>query len=132
MAGQVLVAASPTWRLPSSARRALARTPRAPGAAAELWRGLSQSPRENGQVLVQLPWVLKGSARFQLEALAATRALGEMLAVSGCVGATRGFYPHLLLVLVTQLRELAWDPCPTDIPKVWAPSHQGLPYSHAR
>lgn len=64
------MAASPTWRLPSSARRALARTPRAPGAAAELWRGLSQSPRENGQVLVQLPWVLKGSARFQLEALA--------------------------------------------------------------
>ncbi|XP_049556667.1 maestro heat-like repeat-containing protein family member 6 isoform X8 [Orcinus orca] len=61
----------------------------------------------------------------------ATRALGEMLAVSGCVGATRGFYPHLLLVLVTQLHELARDPCPTDIPKVWAPSHQGLPYSHA-
>nr|XP_030731954.1 maestro heat-like repeat-containing protein family member 6 isoform X7 [Globicephala melas] len=61
----------------------------------------------------------------------ATRALGEMLAVSGCVGATQGFYPHLLLVLVTQLHELARDPCPTDIPKVWAPSHQGLPYSHA-
>ncbi|TEA37886.1 hypothetical protein DBR06_SOUSAS1410125 [Sousa chinensis] len=101
-------------------------------AAAELWRGLSQNQRVNGQVLVQLLWVLKGSARCQLEALVATRALGEMLAVSGCVGATRGFYPHLLLVLVTQLHELARDPCPTDIPKVWAPSHQGLPYSHAR
>ncbi|XP_033698869.1 maestro heat-like repeat-containing protein family member 6 isoform X2 [Tursiops truncatus] len=100
-------------------------------AAAELWRGLSQNQRVNGQVLVQLLWVLKGSARCQLEALVATRALGEMLAVSGCVGATRGFYPHLLLVLVTQLHELARDPCPTDIPKVWAPSHQGLPYSHA-
>ncbi|XP_033275958.2 maestro heat-like repeat-containing protein family member 6 isoform X7 [Orcinus orca] len=100
-------------------------------AAAELWRGLGQNQRVNGQVLVQLLWVLKGSARCQLEALVATRALGEMLAVSGCVGATRGFYPHLLLVLVTQLHELARDPCPTDIPKVWAPSHQGLPYSHA-
>nr|XP_030731953.1 maestro heat-like repeat-containing protein family member 6 isoform X6 [Globicephala melas] len=100
-------------------------------AAAELWRGLSQNQRVNGQVLVQLLWVLKGSARCQLEALVATRALGEMLAVSGCVGATQGFYPHLLLVLVTQLHELARDPCPTDIPKVWAPSHQGLPYSHA-
>ncbi|XP_007464678.1 PREDICTED: maestro heat-like repeat-containing protein family member 6 [Lipotes vexillifer] len=100
-------------------------------AAAELWHSLSQNQRVNGQVLVQLLWVLKGSARSQLEALAATRALGEMLAVSGCVGATRGFYSHLLLVLVTQLHELARDPCPTDIPKVWAPSHQGLPYSHA-
>uniref|UniRef100_A0A8C0I5N7 Maestro heat like repeat family member 6 n=1 Tax=Balaenoptera musculus TaxID=9771 RepID=A0A8C0I5N7_BALMU len=100
-------------------------------AAAELWRSLSQNQRVNGQVLVQLLWVLKGSARSQLEALAATRALGEMLAVSGCVGATQGFYPHLLLVLVTQLHELARDPCPPDIPKVWAPSHQGLPYSHA-
>eukprot|EP00069_Balaena_mysticetus_P012307 bmy_07603T0 len=121
----------PPDRLPSSQCQALAHMPRAPRAAAELWRSLSQNQRVNGQVLVQLLWVLKGSARSQLEALAATRALGEMLAVSGCVGATRGFYPHLLIVLVTQLHELARDPCPPDIPKVWAPSHQGLPYSHA-
>lgn len=61
--------------------------------------------------------------------LQATRALGEMLAVSGCVGATRGFYPHLLLALVTQLHELAHSP---DSPKVWEPCHRGPPHSHAR
>ncbi|XP_065759653.1 maestro heat-like repeat-containing protein family member 6 isoform X4 [Muntiacus reevesi] len=106
-------------------------TPRAPRAATELWRSLSRNQRVNGQVLVQLLWALKGSAGSQLEALAATRALGEMLAVSGCVGATRGFYPHLLLVLVTQLHKLAWDAHPPDTPKVWAPSHRGPPHSHA-
>ncbi|XP_065759649.1 maestro heat-like repeat-containing protein family member 6 isoform X1 [Muntiacus reevesi] len=100
-------------------------------AATELWRSLSRNQRVNGQVLVQLLWALKGSAGSQLEALAATRALGEMLAVSGCVGATRGFYPHLLLVLVTQLHKLAWDAHPPDTPKVWAPSHRGPPHSHA-
>ncbi|XP_057592751.1 maestro heat-like repeat-containing protein family member 6 isoform X2 [Hippopotamus amphibius kiboko] len=100
-------------------------------AAAELWRSLSRNQRVNGQVLVQLLWALKGSAGAQLEALAATHALGEMLAVSGCVGATRGFYPHLLLVLVTQLHELAWDPCAPDTPKVWAPSRQGPLHSHS-
>ncbi|XP_043735548.1 maestro heat-like repeat-containing protein family member 6 isoform X2 [Cervus elaphus] len=100
-------------------------------AATELWRSLSRNQRVNGQVLVQLLWALKGSAGTQLEALAATRALGEMLAVSGCVGATRGFYPHLLLVLVTQLHKLAWDAHPPDTPKVWAPSHRGPPHSHA-
>lgn len=63
------MAASLTWRRPSSQRQALAHTPRAPRAAAELWRGLSQNQRVNGQVLVQLLWVLKGSARCQLEAL---------------------------------------------------------------
>ncbi|XP_055288175.1 maestro heat-like repeat-containing protein family member 6 isoform X5 [Moschus berezovskii] len=100
-------------------------------AAAELWRSLSQNQRVNGQVLVQLLWALKGSAGSQLEALAATRALGEMLAVSGCVGAARGFYPHLLLVLVTQLHELARDTHTPDTAKVWATSHRGPPHSHA-
>ncbi|XP_027416250.1 maestro heat-like repeat-containing protein family member 6 [Bos indicus x Bos taurus] len=99
--------------------------------AAELWRSLSRNQRVNGQVLVQLLWALKGSAGSQLEALAATRALGEMLSVSGCVGATRGFYPNLLLVLVTQLHELARDAHSPDTPKVWVPSHRGPPHSHA-
>ncbi|XP_047641490.1 maestro heat-like repeat-containing protein family member 6 isoform X3 [Phacochoerus africanus] len=99
--------------------------------AAELWRSLSRNQRVNGQVLVQLLWALKGLAGSQSEALAATRALGEMLAVSGCVGATRGFYPHLLLALVTQLHELAQSTCPPDTPKAWAPSHPGPPHSHA-
>ncbi|XP_070320454.1 maestro heat-like repeat-containing protein family member 6 isoform X1 [Odocoileus virginianus] len=127
----VLVAASPTWGLTSPQPQTLSHTPRAPRAATELWRSLSRNQRVNGQVLVQLLWALKGSAGSQLEALAATRALGEMLAVSGCVGATRGFYPHLLLVLVTQLHKLAWDAHPPDTPKVWAPSHRGPPHSHA-
>uniref|UniRef100_G1QM61 Nicotinate phosphoribosyltransferase n=1 Tax=Nomascus leucogenys TaxID=61853 RepID=G1QM61_NOMLE len=61
----------------------------------------------------------------------ATRALGEMLAVSGCVGATRGFYPHLLLALVTQLHKLARSPCSPDMPKIWVLSHRGPPHSHA-
>lgn len=64
--------------------------------------------------------------------LQATRALGEMLAVSGCVGATRGFYPHLLLALVTQLHELAQGAHSPDSPKVWEPSNRGPPHSHAR
>lgn len=64
--------------------------------------------------------------------LQATRALGEMLAVSGCVGATRGFYPHLLLALVTQLHDLAQGAHSPDSPKVWEPSHRGPPHSHAR
>ncbi|XP_032982641.1 maestro heat-like repeat-containing protein family member 6 isoform X2 [Rhinolophus ferrumequinum] len=100
-------------------------------AAAELWRSLSRNQRVNGQVLVQLLWALKGAAGPELEALAATRALGEMLAVSGCVGATRGFYPHLLLVLVTKLHEMARGTCSPDTSKVWTPSHQGPPHSHA-
>lgn len=62
----------------------------------------------------------------------ATRALGEMLSVSGCVGATRGFYSHLLLALVTQLHELAQGPRSPDAHKVWAPSDRGPPHSHAR
>ncbi|XP_064443842.1 maestro heat-like repeat-containing protein family member 6 isoform X3 [Mirounga angustirostris] len=61
----------------------------------------------------------------------ATRALGEMLAVSGCVGATRGFYPHLLLVLVTQLHQLARRGHSPDTPKVQAPWRRGPPHSHA-
>ncbi|XP_027715695.1 maestro heat-like repeat-containing protein family member 6 isoform X2 [Vombatus ursinus] len=64
-------------------------------AAAELWRGLSRNQRVNGLVLVHL-------------LQEATRALGEMLAVSGCVAATRGFYPQVLIALVTQLHQLAW------------------------
>nr|XP_019567792.1 PREDICTED: maestro heat-like repeat-containing protein family member 6 [Rhinolophus sinicus] len=99
--------------------------------AAELWRSLSRNQRVNGQVLVQLLWALKGTAGPELEALAATRALGEMLAVSGCVGATRGFYPHLLLVLVTKLHEMARGTRSPDTSKVWTPSHQGPPHSHA-
>uniref|UniRef100_A0A8D2DVJ9 Maestro heat like repeat family member 6 n=1 Tax=Sciurus vulgaris TaxID=55149 RepID=A0A8D2DVJ9_SCIVU len=99
-------------------------------AAAELWRSLSRNQRVNGQVLVQLLWALKGAAGTEAEALA-TRALGEMLAVSGCVGATRGFYPHLLLALVTQLHELACGVHSPDSPKAWAPSHRGPPHSHA-
>ncbi|XP_053516843.1 maestro heat-like repeat-containing protein family member 6 isoform X3 [Artibeus jamaicensis] len=99
-------------------------------AAAELWRSLSRNQRVNGQVLVQLLWALKGAAGPKQEALAATRALGEMLSVSGCVGATRGFYPHLLLALVTQLHELAQGPHSPDTPKAWAPSHHGPPLSH--
>ncbi|XP_060054156.1 maestro heat-like repeat-containing protein family member 6 isoform X6 [Erinaceus europaeus] len=99
--------------------------------AAELWRSLSRNQRVNGQVLVQLLWALKGAAGLQLDALAATHALGEMLTVSGCVGATRGFYPHLLLVLVTQLHKLAQGPRTPDSPKVWGPSHRGPPHSHA-
>ncbi|XP_037363125.1 maestro heat-like repeat-containing protein family member 6 [Talpa occidentalis] len=98
-------------------------------AAAELWRSLSRNQRVNGQVLVQLLWALKGTSGPELEALAATRALGEMLTVSGCVGATRGFYPHLLLVLVTKLHELARGACSPDTPK--APLHRGPPHSHA-
>ncbi|XP_027949311.1 LOW QUALITY PROTEIN: maestro heat-like repeat-containing protein family member 6 [Eumetopias jubatus] len=102
-----------------------------PQAAAELWRSLSRNQRVNGQVLVQLLWALKDEAGPELEALAATRALGEMLAVSGCVGATRGFYPHLLLVLVTQLHQLARRGHSPDTPKGWAPLHRGPPHSHA-
>ncbi|XP_066235725.1 maestro heat-like repeat-containing protein family member 6 isoform X4 [Saccopteryx leptura] len=100
-------------------------------AAAELWRSLSRNQRVNGQVLVQLLWALKGTAGPEQKALAAIRALGEMLSVSGCVGATRGFYPHLLLALVTQLHELAQGPHCLDSPRVWAPSDRGPPHSHA-
>ncbi|XP_012503512.1 PREDICTED: maestro heat-like repeat-containing protein family member 6 [Propithecus coquereli] len=101
-------------------------------AAAELWRSLSRNQRVNGQVLVQLLWALKGAAGPKPEALAATRALGEMLAISGCVGATRGFYPHLLLALVTQLHELAHSNTHSpDTPKIWVLSHRGPPHSHA-
>ncbi|KAM4864736.1 maestro heat-like repeat-containing protein family member 6 [Thomomys bottae] len=100
-------------------------------AAAELWRSLSRNQRVNGQVLVQLLWALKGAAVAEPEALAATHALGEMLAVSGCVGATRGFYPHLLLVLVTQLHQLAQDARSPDSPRVWTPCQRGPPHSHA-
>ncbi|PNI46132.1 MROH6 isoform 10, partial [Pan troglodytes] len=99
--------------------------------AAELWRSLSRNQRVNGQVLVQLLWALKGASGPEPQALAATRALGEMLAVSGCVGATRGFYPHLLLALVTQLHKLARSPCSPDMPKIWVLSHRGPPHSHA-
>ncbi|XP_003802419.1 maestro heat-like repeat-containing protein family member 6 [Otolemur garnettii] len=100
--------------------------------AAELWRSLSRNQRVNGQVLVQLLWVLRATAGPKLEALAATRALGEMLAISGCVGATRGFYPHLLLALVTQLHELAHSHAHApDTPKIWVLSHGGPPHSHA-
>ncbi|XP_045862914.1 maestro heat-like repeat-containing protein family member 6 isoform X3 [Meles meles] len=99
--------------------------------AAELWPSLSRNQSVNGQVLVQLLWALKAQAGRELEALAATRALGEMLAVSGCVGATRGFYPHLLLLLVTQLHQLARGVCAPGSPKVWAPSQRGPPHSHA-
>ncbi|KAF3822814.1 hypothetical protein GH733_008188 [Mirounga leonina] len=102
-----------------------------PQPAAELWRSLSRNQHVNGQVLVQLLWALKDEARPELEALAATRALGEMLAVSGCVGATRGFYPHLLLVLVTQLHQLARRGHSPDTPKVRAPWRRGPPHSHA-
>ncbi|XP_043831877.1 maestro heat-like repeat-containing protein family member 6 [Dromiciops gliroides] len=95
-------------------------------AAAELWRGLSRNQRVNGLVLVHLLQEVKGPprpqgpspssspglspqvAKPQAQALAATRALGEMLAVSGCVAATRGFYPQVLIALVTQLHQLAW------------------------
>uniref|UniRef100_A0A8C0XW09 Maestro heat-like repeat-containing protein family member 6 n=1 Tax=Castor canadensis TaxID=51338 RepID=A0A8C0XW09_CASCN len=100
-------------------------------AAAELWRSLSRNQRVNGQVLVQLLWALKGAAGTKLEALAATRALGEMLSVSGCVGATRGFYSHLLLALVTQLHQLARGVRSPDSPKVWSPFRRGPPHSHA-
>uniref|UniRef100_G3S0R6 Maestro heat like repeat family member 6 n=1 Tax=Gorilla gorilla gorilla TaxID=9595 RepID=G3S0R6_GORGO len=102
--------------------------------AAELWRSLSRNHRNqrvNGQVLVQLLWALKGASGPEPQALAATRALGEMLAVSGCVGATRGFYPHLLLALVTQLHKLARSPCSHDMPKILVLSHRGPPHSHA-
>nr|XP_035961597.1 maestro heat-like repeat-containing protein family member 6 isoform X2 [Halichoerus grypus] len=118
----------PDLGLPTSDPVSGARTPRA---AAELWRSLSRNQRVNGQVLVQLLWALKDEAGPELEALAATRALGEMLAVSGCVGATRGFYPHLLLVLVTQLHRLARRGHSPDTPKVRAPWHRGPPHSHA-
>ncbi|XP_072458912.1 maestro heat-like repeat-containing protein family member 6 isoform X3 [Notamacropus eugenii] len=95
-------------------------------AAAELWRGLSRNQRVNGLVLVHLLQKVKGPSQIQspspssspglslqavkpeAQALAATRALGEMLAVSGCVAATRGFYPQVLIALVTQLHQLAW------------------------
>ncbi|XP_025250353.1 maestro heat-like repeat-containing protein family member 6 [Theropithecus gelada] len=100
-------------------------------AAAELWHSLSRNQRVNGQVLVQLLWALKGALGPEPQALAATRALGEMLAVSGCVGATRGFYPHLLLALVTQLHKLACSPHSPDMPKIWVLSHRGPPHSHA-
>uniref|UniRef100_A0A2K5YRR2 Maestro heat like repeat family member 6 n=1 Tax=Mandrillus leucophaeus TaxID=9568 RepID=A0A2K5YRR2_MANLE len=100
-------------------------------AAAELWHSLSRNQRVNGQVLVQLLWALKGALGPEPQALAATRALGEMLTVSGCVGATRGFYPHLLLALVTQLHKLACSPRSPDMPKIWVLSHRGPPHSHA-
>ncbi|XP_077022720.1 maestro heat-like repeat-containing protein family member 6 [Tamandua tetradactyla] len=100
-------------------------------AATELWCSLSRNHRVNAQVLVQLLWALKRPARPEQDTLAATRALGEMLAVSGCVGATRGFYPHLLLALVTQLHQLARSMHSPDSPKVWALSHRGPPHSHA-
>uniref|UniRef100_A0A096NWT0 Maestro heat like repeat family member 6 n=1 Tax=Papio anubis TaxID=9555 RepID=A0A096NWT0_PAPAN len=100
-------------------------------AAAELWHSLSRNQRVNGQVLVQLLWALKGALGPEPQALAATWALREMLAVSGCVGATRGFYPHLLLALVTQLHKLACSPRSPDMPKIWILSHRGPPHSHA-
>ncbi|XP_022358255.1 maestro heat-like repeat-containing protein family member 6 [Enhydra lutris kenyoni] len=100
-------------------------------AAAELWPSLSRNQCVNGQVLVQLLWALKDQAGRELEALAATRALGEMLAVSGCVGATRGFYPHLLLLLVTQLHQLARGVRAPGSPKGLGPSQRGPPHSHA-
>ncbi|XP_036293329.1 maestro heat-like repeat-containing protein family member 6 isoform X2 [Pipistrellus kuhlii] len=100
-------------------------------AAAELWRSLSRNQRVNGQVLVQLLWALKGAAGPQREALAATRALGEMLSVSGCVGATRGFYSHLLLALVTQLHELARGPGSPGAHKGWAACDRGPPHGHS-
>ncbi|XP_032704158.1 maestro heat-like repeat-containing protein family member 6 [Lontra canadensis] len=100
-------------------------------AAAELWPSLSRNQCVNGQVLVQLLWALKEQSGRELEALAATRALGEMLAVSGCVGATRGFYPHLLLLLVTQLHQLARGVRAPGSPKGLGPSQRGPPHSHA-
>ncbi|XP_059251279.1 maestro heat-like repeat-containing protein family member 6 isoform X5 [Mustela nigripes] len=112
--------------------RALLRSSLSPDrAVAELWPSLSRNQCVNGQVLVQLLWALKDQAGRQLEALAATRALGEMLAVSGCVGATRGFYPQLLLLLVTQLHQLARGVRAPGSPKVWGPSQRGPPPSHA-
>ncbi|XP_073925456.1 maestro heat-like repeat-containing protein family member 6 isoform X5 [Castor canadensis] len=74
-----------------------------------------------------------GTAESLSEPLAvqATRALGEMLSVSGCVGATRGFYSHLLLALVTQLHQLARGVRSPDSPKVWSPFRRGPPHSHA-
>ncbi|XP_058132101.1 maestro heat-like repeat-containing protein family member 6 isoform X2 [Dasypus novemcinctus] len=100
-------------------------------AATELWHSLSRNQRVNAQVLVQLLWALKGPPRPARDALAATRALGEMLAVSGCVGATRGFYPHLLLALVTQLHELARGTHSPDTPKAWAVPHRVPLQGHA-
>ncbi|XP_044102889.1 maestro heat-like repeat-containing protein family member 6 [Neovison vison] len=112
--------------------RALLRSSLPPDrAAAELWPSLSRNQCVNGQVLVQLLWALKDQAGRELEALAATRALGEMLAVSGCVGATRGFYPQLLLLLVTQLHQLARGVRAPGSPKVWGPLQRGPPHSHA-
>ncbi|XP_032171381.1 maestro heat-like repeat-containing protein family member 6 isoform X4 [Mustela erminea] len=102
-----------------------------PRAVAELWPSLSRNQCVNGQVLVQLLWALKDQAGRELEALAATRALGEMLAVSGCVGATRGFYPQLLLLLVTQLHQLARGVRAPGSPKVWGPWQRGPPPSQA-
>ncbi|XP_074208879.1 maestro heat-like repeat-containing protein family member 6 isoform X4 [Camelus bactrianus] len=87
-----------TWGLPTS-HQAPSHMPRAPRAAAELWRSLSRNQRVNGQVLVQLLWALKGTAGPQPEALA--------------------------------LHEMARGTCSPDTPKVWAPSYQGPPHSHA-
>ncbi|XP_051827151.1 maestro heat-like repeat-containing protein family member 6 isoform X1 [Antechinus flavipes] len=112
-------------------------------AAAELWRGLSRNQRVNGLVLVHLLQEVKGPPQLrgpspspgpspqavkpQTQALAATRALGEMLSVSGCVAATRGFYPQVLIALVTQLHQLAWcAPSPQVQVKV-----RGPPPNHA-
>ncbi|XP_039767867.1 maestro heat-like repeat-containing protein family member 6 [Ornithorhynchus anatinus] len=111
--------------------------------AVELWRGLSRNQRVNVTVLVQLLWKLKGQPRVLggspagpdgalQEPLAATRALGEMLAVAGCVGAMRGFYPQMLIALVTQLHQLARCP-PDNLSKARGPpqSKAAHPRSHA-
>ncbi|XP_038616002.1 maestro heat-like repeat-containing protein family member 6 [Tachyglossus aculeatus] len=111
--------------------------------AVELWRGLSRNQRVNMMVLVQLLWKLKGHPRLPgsspagsdgtlQEPLAATRALGEMLAVAGCVGAMRGFYPQMLIALVTQLHQLARCP-PDSLSKACGhpQSKGGHPHGHA-
>lgn len=94
-----------TWGLPTSDPVSAAPTPRA---VAELWPSLSRNQCVNGQVLVQLLWALKDQAGLQLEALA------------------------LLLLLVTQLHQLARGVRAPGSPKVWGPSQRGPPPSHAR
>ncbi|XP_047580736.1 maestro heat-like repeat-containing protein family member 6 isoform X2 [Lutra lutra] len=76
-------------------------------AAAELWPSLSRNQCVNGQVLVQLLWALKDQAGRELEALA------------------------LLLLLVTQLHQLARGVRAPGSPKGLGPSRPGPPHSHA-
>ncbi|XP_039224648.1 maestro heat-like repeat-containing protein family member 6 [Crotalus tigris] len=78
--------------------------------ASEMWRTLCVVPETNTKVLWHLLRELKrgDTAGYEesLTPLAALRALGEMLKLFSCMGAIQGFYPALLLAILTQIHFL--------------------------